>query len=369
MLAKAAVAGMGLGLAVAAVGTVYFSNKAGGIPYEYASARIRFRQGKLISKSNMEELADAKALDEIIAYLEGHEMYNKIMTEVRRSSSGEQAIYETLRQKALADLHFLHSIAPPESRDLVEQYAKRYEIENIKNALRVKSLGLSEKLTNEVYAGLTEGQVDEMFSVDSPEAVVGLLSATEYGKVLDRGMKQHRETGSLLGFEGALDAYYMKNLLRAVGGVRKNEKADALVNIYISCIGLKVVFRAIMEKVPLEEMEAFIISNQFLPKAMLKSLSGEDVVGTIERLSTRWKAVFEPVKNEFTKSNDLSVLERRLDRYLQEAAAGTMIADYVGPGMLLGYLMRTESEVRNLMTITSAKSANMAPEAIKELLV
>ncbi len=368
MSAILVVGGMAVGLGVAAIGTWYFTNKVGGIPYEYASARIRFRQGRLVSKSHLEELSDAKSISEIIAYLEGHQMYNKIMTDVRRNFKEDKAIYETLRLKALQDLHILHLISPTESKVLIEQYAKKYEIENIKNALRVKALGLNEELSSEVYASLNEGQVKEMFAVDSPEAIVGLLSGTEYGMSLEKGMKAYRDSSSLVGFEAALDHHYLKNLAKATEKVRNNDRVRELVNVYISCIDLKVLFRAINEKVPTEEINQFIIPNMFLTSETLKG-AGEDVIGTIDRLSPRWRKALEPIKNEFTKTGDLSVIERRLDQYLQELARRTMGLDYAGPGVLLGYLMRTENELRNLRTITSAKEAGMPSEKIKELLI
>lgn len=367
MIEELALGGAALG-ALGATAKAYFRDRTA-IPYEYASTRIKAKKGKLLRTEELNELAEAKSLAEVTACLEGNPMYEKPITEAKRNRGEEEAIYETLRQKCLSDLHFVYSIAPGDGRLLVEQYAKKYEIENIKNALRLKSLGLKEELMHEVYASLGEAEVRCLFAADSVEAIAGLLASTEYSKALSEGMKTYRTTGSLIGFEAALDAHYLKGLQALAEQAEISKNAKDLLDAYISCAGIKALFRAMAGNVRPEEIEKFIVTTPLLSKTTLRSLTGGDIVGAIERLGTRWQAALEPAKAEFGRKSDVIVLERALDAYMQKLAKQTMEEDPLGPGIFLGYLLRTENELRNLRTITAAKSANLPPEKIKGMLI
>ena len=200
--------------------------------YALINAKLRGRISRILPEETFDQLSKAPSLDAALALLRD------------TAYAGLESIYATTGDIRFAELELLRleiglyteisSQVHINTRPVVQALLGRFEIDNLKNALRLyfdrRVRGrnvepgihyvLHEKILHDVPIGaiLNAGSLDE---------IAGVCRNTPYGEMIRRYSPPVEAEGSLFGLEVALDHYYYATLLDAQAQLSAQDKEIA----------------------------------------------------------------------------------------------------------------------------------------------
>jgi V/A-type H+-transporting ATPase subunit C len=348
--------------------------------YAFINAKLRARLTKLLDENVIDRIIEAPTIDDALLFLRGtsFSVLENLYNTTGDLKAGE---LELFRQ----EVHLyteLKKFIDGEVLETVRALALNYEIETLKNALRlffdrtVRGRSIDDQLRY-LFTERIEHEIDmlKIAAAENLDRVVDLLSDSPYADIV----RQNRETvtgeKTLFPIEIALDRYYHVNLLDTIRGlsVKDREVARRLIRIEIDLLNINWVIRfRSLYKLPLERTLQYIIPSGFTidQAAVRGAYASEKVIDILQGIVKKKYpslASFLTTPPGDTNSR-LLLIERILDEILMIEVRKILSGYPFSIGIVLAYFILKRNEIRRLTAVLNAKQYKLTSKSIREAL-
>jgi len=338
--------------------------------YSLVNAKVRARLSTLLTPAQIDRLAEARDLAEFYAAL-ADSIYRDIFDQPEISFDprvGERLLIE---REIEWTSELLKDLRSPE-KDLVSHFLEKYEIENLKTALRIREgnrdLGEMKYLVRKrLPHSLPYQAIAESGSL---EDALSYLAGTPYLKAVNEVIDDYREKKTLFPVEINLEIDYYRRLKGKVEalGKRDREIARKLIGLEIDRTNLAWLVRLkFYYDVPAGDLFEYNIPGGYRMTSdrLRRSFRAETLK---EVLNLALESSFKNASEILVRGEELSklyLLEIILWNYLIAEAKRTLGGFPFTIGTILSYLILKRTEVRNLITILNGKVYRMDRAAIE----
>ena len=345
--------------------------------YPYAVTRIRAMRIKLFPRDAYPRFMNM-SLDEITRKI-GESEYKQDIDELSREYSGVNLIEHALNRNMAASFQKVLKITEGELHELVLEYLRIFDIEDIKTILRGKKNNIPEDqiLQTLVTGGVLRYTFLSGLVSRSIEEIIASFNDSPYGPILS----QYDGT-NLPTVENELDKFYYGNLFEAVGypGSADRKQFDQFVRREIDIKNLSLLLRIkkyeAIESAASPENKCVVenLSSMIIPHGLaldtdkLKDLCYDDFIEAI-RSTPYWDAVGPILDTADLKSVSLTGVEARLTKYNLTKATENSRRFLLSIIPILEFIIYKNNEVRNLRIIIRGKSVGLDNDLIKDRLV
>ena len=348
------------------------------VDFEYVIARVRGMKGRLLDTSVLETLIAKPDIESIIAVLE-NTAYKKEIEKASVQYSGIMCIEVALRMDFTGAFRKIFSLVEGES---TEKYVKlmlnRWDVQNIKTILRGKNVHMipAEILECLVPAGqLDDITLIELIKQPDVKAVIGLLATwgIEYAEPLTRNFKEYAEQRDLAVLEIAIDKFRYENALHAVKGDSYDDRImREMVAMEIDVTNIKTVLKVIRDRIDIDEAQNHLIKEGGLKldiERLLAMIRTGTIEGAIKHLGTTPYNFLLRLPQEAFRTEQISVFERELEKYLIERGISRFFGDPLSIAVIVGYIWAKYNEITNIRIIARCKTAHFSEKEIREELI
>jgi V/A-type H+-transporting ATPase subunit C len=348
--------------------------------YAFIAAKLRTRLSKVLSDEFLDRLIGSHSLVEAMQLLRTTDFSNL------------DAIYEKTGDLKMGELELFKQevglfkdvvrYVSGETADFCRALLLRYEIDNLKNILRLwfdrvvrereieeaSSYIYREKIINDLH-------IDELLNARAVDDIPGILAKTPYASIIREQSAQIKQKNSLFLLEIALDKYYYKQLLQQVNLLSAADAVIArrLIGVEIDMLNINWIVRfKTLYNLPLEDAVSYTIPFGYsLDNEALKgAFRAEDVTEMVSDFVKKKYAALSPlIKIQGTEVHSrLVLIERLLTEIMRYEVHRLMLGNPFTIGIILAYFTLKKWEIKQVMTILNAKLYGIEPERIKDSL-
>ena len=354
---------------------------AGGVAdYAAISARVRAMYADLLTPQDMIRLNEAPDFPSLFNLLKST-AYGPYLEGLKDKDINPRRTIIQVKRKLADAFNSVIQMAPVQTRPLVKQLYRYYEIGNLKAVLRaivtVSTWNTETSLwdrVRDVLFPLGSASVlpaQAMVESGSVSAAIDLLQGTPYEETLSFAMKRYSSEQNLFPIEVALDLSYWRRLWSEAQRLTGQDR-ERSVRIIGSVLDMNNLMWAIRYRVYHKLSEEEII-NYTLPfgyrvkdSDIRAVAAGADAASVINRIFPGIPDVNTLLENPQTGLPKLEVLLKR--RIMQEC-----LAAFVGSpfhiGLPLAFLILHDFEVQDLIVLIEAKSSGLPEEEYRPFLL
>ena len=349
------------------------------LKYAHISARVRGLKTRLLRRDDIYALLGCKNLHEIVRYLETT-TYRKEIEEILVNKLNALVLEHALIKNFLRTMDIIIEESPKHVRDIIIEFIRKLDINNLKVILRAKEYGLSPLEIAKYLLPLKEFNEDicEHLLKHSKniEDIVKMLKGTIYYEVLSLSLTEYRMLGSLLPIEVALDKFVYERLWdksRKLSGLDR-KIVEEILGTEIDTINIKTTLRCRLAHMDIEALRRFLLPMGYIlrERDFIKALSEEDIESCFRTLAIYpYNRALIIGLDSYNRTKSLLRLEIELERTLVEINKNICIK-YPHPfhiGIILSFINLKWFEVRNLRAIVVGKEAEVPAERIERILV
>ena len=338
--------------------------------YSLVNAKVRARLSTLLGPEQIDRLADARDLAEFYSALSGT-IYEDIFEQPEIAFDARVGERLLLEREIEWHSELLKDLKGAE-RELVSHFLEKYEIENLKTALRIREghrdleemkYMVRKRLPHSLpYQAITEA--------GSLEDAVSYMTGTPYHDAIYSVMDDYMEKKTLFPVEINLEIDYYRRLKNQVAALGKRDRAIArkLIGLEIDRKNLAWLIRLkFYYDVPTGDLFEYNIPGGYRMttdrlRQSFKAESINEVLGLALEKSLKNTSEILVQGEELSK---LYLLEIFLWNYLIAEAKRTLGGFPFTIGTVLSYLILKRTEIRNIITILNGKVYKMDRAAIE----
>lgn len=341
---------------------------SGGSQKVFASVKSYSKRGKLLTKSELQTLAESRDLDELITRIKNTN-YADAVSNVSKPFSAAKV--ESALRSHLADIHY--SISKSASSTVLDAYYLKFIVWNLKLILKGKVLGRSQEEVEphiNLHAEELIKQRDIILKAlvaKDLEETVSSLSNTPFGEEVAKAVTIYNETKNIQIF----DTYFDKVLIQQLNAaLRKSGDKDLsrLVSMDIDFYNLLSVVRGKFWKLNEQQIQDLVVT--YTPSAPLeligRMIAATSVRDAINELSsTLYRDLVPQSENdidaisEFERAFEVAIYRRAKNTFTRMFSSATSI----------GITKLTAFEVRNLGSIAYAVEQKIPPQTTMSKLI
>ena len=345
--------------------------------YGYLNARVHAMQGRLLSRSQYDELLGKPTTHEVLEQLLTSP-YSKAILGTSETIAEIQRLEEGLRIDLCTHLRKIRKMATAGPRVLLDAALFRWDVENLKAILRGARVNVpvEELLASTIPVGmLDEVALAELARTRSLMEVADLLETWRIpiGKPIRNELREHGEPQTLLSLEVAMDRFAFSHSIRLTS---REEEQGRQVKKYllflVDQVNTLMAFRCLtdveLKTFDAAEMYFLDVGGRLTRQTFHSIVSARD---TAHGLSQLMGTPFEWLAHTAQEENigSVSSIERRLREALLRETRKLAHWDALGIGVVLRYVERKINEVRNLRLLMRGKARGLSATQITEWLV
>lgn len=348
--------------------------------YSLINAKLRARISKILPDGIFGQLAKASSLDAALALLRESPFAN---LEQIYATTGDLKLAELELLKREIDLYrnigqYLHQ----GSRQLVEALLAQFEIENLKNAIRIyfdRKIRKRAAVTNVHYVLydpiIHTLPIDLILNAESFDEIAGLCEGTPYRQIISKYSHTVESEGSLFCLEVAFDHYYYSHLIEAIGLLDRRDRAIAvrLIGVEIDLQNISWIIRfKNFHNLSLEVVLATIIPGGFhLDRAVIDELyQAENVTSVLHGfVAGKYPGLSALLSAEASSSTArLMLIQRILHEIRMHEVQRILIGYPFTIGIILSYFVLKRDELQKIRRLLNAKQYGRDQERIESML-
>ena len=304
-----------------------------------SSVRIRYAEKKLLTKQQLQRLADAKSLEDAIKLL-NETSYSSEISKLDRPENYEEVLSDVLN-KTYRDVT---EISPDKS--LVEILSCKYDYHNWK--------------FDSMYCMLDESGIETFREL-------ALKNDEGLSKDFKECLEFYDKTKDPQDIDIFIDKKYFEKVLNLTEEF-KLEMISEYFRAMIDFLNLRTFIRCRKQNQVKETLEKVLIKGGDIETEKILEMFYDD----IEVLPIKFKAykigrVLAKIVDEYMNTSSLNSFEKNMDDYLIEIVRKTKSIHY-GAEVIFSFLFAKELEIKNLRLILVGKVNGLSPEFIKERL-
>jgi V/A-type H+/Na+-transporting ATPase subunit C len=354
---------------------------AGGVAsYAAISARVRAKYADLLSPQEIIRLGESPDFISLFNALKST-AYGPYLEGLKDKEINPRRVIIQIKRKLADSFYSVIQMAPVETRPLVKQLYRYYEIGNLKAVLR----GIVTVSTWNAEAGLWERVRDVLFPLGSESvlpaqamiesgsvaAAVDLLQGTPYEEVLSFAMKRYSAEQNLFPLEIALDLSFWRRLWSEAQKLTGQDREHS-VKIIGSLLDMNNLMWAIRYRVYHKLSEEEVI-NYTLPfgyrvrDSDIRAIAaGADIASIITRIYPGIPDVNALLENP---QSGLPKLEVLLKRQIMKQCEAAFVGSPFHIGIPLAFLVMSDFEIQDLIVLIEAKSSEMPEDEYRPFLL
>lgn len=327
---------------------------------EYASvyAKVKSWVPVLLKEEELDDLYRMN-LSELIAFLKLRSKKIEIQSENTVQIEG------LLKQEGFyflkSGLRFLSGSA----KDFVEEWAKIYEIENLKIITRAL---VNQKPIDYLYrlGQFSKFQIELVKDLKTIDELQEFLSRTDYFRLGQDSLPRVKEEKNTFYFEMNLDNFYAINLKKKLGPLPSSDKKDvkSLLFFFLEINRIIWIYRAKFVYGMTNEAVVSMIPNilNLLSRRqysqLLESEKNEDFISNLKQFKYILAENLEGIN-----------LEREINKTLLKRARKHLRGNPFSLGVFLGFIILHFISVKNLTMIIEAKKLELSIDKISNSLI
>ncbi len=341
--------------------------------YAAVNARVRVMYSTLLTPQEMDRLSEAPDFNSLIEQLK-HTAYGLYLEQVRdRDLSPRRAAFQ-LRERLANAYSSIIGIVPDQTRPLLVQLYRFFEVSNLKAVLRGIVKGEPWDVVKYLlfpFGSRTIIPAEEMLTANNVAPAVELLRGTPYYQTLSYAMKRYSAEQSLFPLEVTLDLNYWRDLWKNVKQLSSLDRTQA-GRVIGTMLDITNLMWAIRYRTYYHLSEEEVI-NYTLPfgyhvhdEDIRGIAAGADIAQVVQRVYPS----MTQVEGLTDKSGDgLSQLELQLQRRVFDQCQAAFVGDPFHVGIPLAYLLLNDLEIQDLVVLIEAKSSNIPAEKFKQYMI
>jgi vacuolar-type H+-ATPase subunit C/Vma6 len=348
--------------------------------YSFINAKLRARISNILPDDIFSQLAKAPSLDEAFAFLREtpfaglEEIYSGTgdlkQTELELLRN-EIELYRNIRQ-------YLHH----NSMELVDALLTQFEIDNLKNAIRVyfdrkiRKRSVDTGVHYVLYDRIIhEIPIDIVLNSENFDEIAGVCEGTPYSQIIKKYSHTVESEGSLFRMEVAFDHFYYSNLLASINRLDRRDRTIALrltgVEIDLQNINWIIRFKNFYD-LPLEAVLAAIVPGGFnLDRTIIDELyRAQNVTSVLQGfVKSKYPGLSALLSSQTPDSTSRLLLIRRILEEIMKHEVQRILAGYpFTVGIILSYFVLKRNELRKIRTILNAKQYHVQQERIESMI-
>jgi len=353
---------------------------SGSSGYAAISAKVRAMYADLLTPQDMARLSESPDLPSLVSALKST-AYGKHLSGLRENELTSRRVILQIRHKLADSYSSVVQQAPEQSRSLIRQLFRYFEVGNLKAVLRsiqtVSSWGAGSAAWDRVHEVLfplgsfTSIPAQAMVEAGSVTAAVDLLHGTPYESTMSFAMKRYSAEQNLFPLEVALDLSYWRRLWAEAKRLSSKDREMAL-KIIGSLLDMNNLMWVIRYKTYHNLSEEELI-NYTLPfgyrvrdEDVRAIAAGADIASVVSRVYPNIPNVNALLERP---QSGLPKLEHLLKQQVMHQCVSAFIGDPFHIGLPLAYLLLSDLEVQDLVVLIEAKSSKLPDEVYRPLLL
>lgn len=348
--------------------------------YAAISTRVRAMYSDLLSPQEMARLSESPDFASLVSALKSTP-YGKYLSGLKDNELTPRRVIHQIKNRLADSFSSVIQQAPEQTRPLVKQLYRYFEVGNLKAVLRsiqTVSTWDPEATTwdrvREVlfpFGSFASIPAQAMVESGNVGTAVDLLKGTPYEATMSFAMKRFSAEQNLFPLEVALDLEYWRRLwseAKKLSG-KDREMAVKIVGSLLDMNNLMWVIRyKIYHKLSEEELINYTLPFGFRVRDedVRAIAAGSDIASVVSRIYPDVEDVSALLENP---QSGLPKLEHQLKRQVVKQCVAAFIGDPFHIGIPLAYLLLSDFEIQDLIVLIEAKSTNMADEAYRPLLL
>jgi V/A-type H+-transporting ATPase subunit C len=348
--------------------------------YAAISARVRAMYADLLTPQDMLRLSEASDFLTLFNSLKST-AYGPYLDSLKDKDINPRRVIIQIKRKLADSFYSVIQMSPVQTRPLVKQLYRYYEIGNLKAVLRsIMTVSAWNTETGhwdrvrEVLFPLGAASVlpaQAMVESGSVATAVDLLQGTPYEEPLSFAMKRYSAEQNLFPIEVALDLGYWRRLWAEAKKLTGPDREHG-VKIIGSLLDMNNLMWAIRYRVYHKLSEEEIV-NYTLPFGFrvqdsdIRAIAaGADIASVVTRIYPGIADVNALLENPQAGLPKLEVL---LKRQVMKQCLAAFVGSPFHIGIPLAFLVMHDLEVQDLIVLIEAKSSNMPDEEYRPFLL
>jgi vacuolar-type H+-ATPase subunit C/Vma6 len=335
--------------------------------YALITAFIKGQEARLLTAELMERMLQTSTVQEAIECIRTTAIGSYLAGQPLASfGSADDSLWKYL---AACVECLVRYAAPTDIRRLCAVYMRKYDLVNIKGALRQR---YAHQRVSRVPVGTLQGSghSESLANATSTAEIAGVLEKiglAEYAWIVKD--IQEEDLRSVLAAEQRLEQRYYEDLLATLGTL---DDATVLVKasrILIDLANLRLVFRRAAGKTG-AGLQGFVLEGGYLFSAgAIRDLSTDKIAELPSRLAhTLYHPLAREILRQYEQDRDETVIERVVDREGLRLLKALLSPRVFSPLNALWYLLLKEWEISNVRLILKARFEALPREEISEYL-
>lgn len=345
--------------------------------YAFVNAKLRTRISKILPEEFIRQLIHSRSLAECVQMLAETD-FHPVQRIYEQTGDIKMAELELLRKEVEIYLE-LENLLEEDVRGFVKTLTERFEIESLKNAIRLwfdaKIRGRSVEnaggylLRRPIHHSI---DLDGIINADTLEGVGDLLEGTPYAGIVREQAARVTEAASLFPLELALDRFLYARLVEAGEQLkpRDREIARRLIGVEIDLqnVGWLIRFKhfysldidqALRHTLP----GGLNVSVDLMRESYASERADREMSALVGKRYPELSTLLS-TKDQVKSTARLTMIERILEQILA-LEVKKMLAGYPFTiGIILAYFILKANEIRKIMTVLNAKFYNWPEERI-----
>jgi vacuolar-type H+-ATPase subunit C/Vma6 len=328
--------------------------------YSLVNAKIRSRLSGLLPPDTIARCAAARDLPEFYSTLAGT-VYEPVLSRPEVALDPRVAERLLVEQEVQWHAELVKDVRDPE-KALVVVLLEKYELENLKAALRIREGDRSKDdlkyiIRKNLPHALPYQSIAEARTLDE---VLGYLGGTPYLIPVRGSLDEYKQRGTLFPTEIALELDYYRRIKQKINALGRSDKpiARRLVGLEIDIKNIAWLIRLkFYYNIPSGDLADYNIPGGYqLTSDRMRHAFAADSIKDV--LAVALDRSFKPAAEIARREEDLSklfLLEIILWSYLTHEAKKTFGGFPFTVGTVLSYLILKRTEIMNLITILNGK--------------
>ena len=348
--------------------------------YALINAKLRARISKILPDDVFGQLAKAPSLDAALALLRESPFAS---LEQIYAATGDLKLAELELLKTEIELYrsirqYLHQ----GSRQLVDALLAQFEIETLKNAIRIyfdrkirKRAG-GANVHYVLYDPIIHTlPIDLILNAESFDEIAGLCEGTPYRQIISKYSHTVESEGTLFRMEVGFDHHYYSQLIEAINLLDRRDRTIAIrligVEIDLQNISWIIRFKNFYD-LPLEAILATVIPGGFhLDRAVIDELyQAQNVTSVLQGfIAGKYPGLSALLSAETSSSTARLMLIQRILDEIRRHEVRRILAGYPFTiGIILSYFVLKRDELQKIRMLLNAKQYGRQRAQIESML-
>lgn len=334
---------------------------------KYVVLRTHARIAGLLTREQMQTLADTRDVDDFLTKLEDTPYGSVTLDDESRPDIAMERVFY---RKFIERIEKIVELTPKKIGEfLMGYYQMRFEVVNLKRILRGKFSDASEDEIRLSLIPISAYQVasyEDLVKADSLESVVEMLRGTPYAKVSEQ-MPLYEEHDALWPLELMLNYLNASAILEAVKKLPTRDRriVRKLVELETDIENVLIAIKQRGNKGKTLNVEELFPATYGISVPHLNDIiEAENIRPVIQGLGTPYAEILGPIYE-----GDVALIRTYLRLAKYDHATASRSADEYGFNVIMAYLVYSEIEKDNLVGLAWGRAQGLTPRELLKYVV